>query len=175
MEIFVGNLPDGVTADDLRRFFSGYGDCSGFLIINRLIHGRVAHAAYGIIEPEEEARRAIRELNHRELLGRPVMVMEHVIRERRRPKRTPWGGRDRRHRREWLAEPLVAEERRRTERRHEDRRHTERRVADRRSPTQKRPPPGPPGESRFSEQRISQRRVGERRSGERRRGERRKD
>ena len=174
MEIFVGNLPDEITAEDLRRFFAGYGDCSGFLIIKRLINGRVAHCAYGIIEPDEEARRAIRELNHREIKGRPVMVFERVVKERRRPKRTPWGGRDRRHRREWLAEPLVVEERRKEERRHGDRRQTERRVADRRSPTQKAPPPGPPGESRFNEQRVSQRRVGERRGGERRRRERRK-
>ncbi|WP_303902345.1 RNA-binding protein [Thiohalomonas denitrificans] len=173
MQIFVGNLPDSVTGDDLRRFFRGYGRCSGFLIINKLVDGRINHCAYGVIEPDQEARRAIRELNHRELKGQPVEVTEHAEPERRRPRRMPWRGPDRRRRRPWLAQPLIVEDRRKTERRSDERRRQERRAVDRRSPTQKTPSSSLAGEIPFIEQRVAQRRVAERRHGERRRQERR--
>ncbi|SCZ64306.1 RNA recognition motif domain-containing protein [Thiohalomonas denitrificans] len=172
MQIFVGNLPDSITGDDLRRFFRGYGRCSGFLIINKLVEGRINHCAYGVIEPDPEARRAIRELHQRELKGRPVEVTEHTEPERRRPRRMPWRGPDRRRRRPWLAQPLIVDDRRKTERRSEERREQERRAVDRRSPVQ-RQPPSSAGETPFIEQRVAQRRVAERRRGERRRQERR--
>lgn len=173
MEIFVGNLAESITPADLKQLFDGYGNCSGFLLVDRRLNGRTSHCAYGVIEPDDEARRAIRELNHKELRGRPVMIIEHITEERRRPKRTPWGGRERRRRqRPFLVEPLVVSERRRQERRSDDRRHRERRVADRRSPTQV-GATHPLGEERFNDHRVAQRRVGERRQGERRRSERR--
>ena len=171
MQIFVGNLPDSVTGADLRRFFRGYGQCSSFLIINKLANGRIHHCAYGVIEPDEEARRAIRELNHRELKGCPTVVTENMPAERRQSRRVLWKGPDRRRRRPWLARPLIVEDRRKANRRSDERRQQERRAIDRRSPAQKTPPSSRSGV--FNEQRVAQRRVGERRSGERRRQERR--
>ncbi len=173
MELFVGNLAESVTPTDLKRFFAGYGQCVGFLLVNRVIDGQVNRCAYGVIEPENEGRRALRELNHRDLHGRAIVLTEHVSPERRRPRRMPWGGKERRHRKKpALIEPVIAEDRRRSERRQTERRASERRVADRRSPVQ--PAfPSPMGEARFNDHRVAQRRVGERRGAERRHSERR--
>lgn len=178
MEIYVGNLPAAATASELHRFFQGYGRCAGFMVLDKLVNGRMVRCAYGVIEPDEEAQRAINELHLKPMGGQALMVMEYLHRdylsERRAPdwRARPWPHDERRGRQRWTGRPWVAMERRQTDRRHDERRGSERRVIDRRSPAQA-PSPHPLGEERFNEHRRFQRRVGERRAGTRRHEQRR--
>lgn len=106
MEIFVGNLPESATAEGLNALFGGYGDGSGFLVINRVLRdGHRLRFAFGVITPEAEARRAIRERHLCDYQGKRLLVLERVHRdfrtERRKPGR-PFVGRERRGRELWL-------------------------------------------------------------------------
>ncbi|XP_023338475.1 RNA-binding protein lark-like isoform X2 [Eurytemora carolleeae] len=68
VKLFIGNLPDGnlVTNDDVRPLFAEYGTVTECEIIRN----------YGFVhmETEEAAETAIKELNGREVKGRPMKV-----------------------------------------------------------------------------------------------------
>ena len=178
MEGGIMNLPLSATPERLNGLFEGYGESAGFLILNRTLgDGRTARIGYGVITPESEGRRAIRERHLTELDGRPLMVMEYLHRsfreERRRPGGTArhWDGAERRGRELWLPPAAIPE------RRHEERRDAERRWHDRRRYERRfnvhRQGGHPFHEPRFNEHRVFQRRLGERRCDERRERERR--
>jgi RNA recognition motif-containing protein len=178
MEVVISNLPGTATAERLTSLFEGYGKSAGFLILNRAVgNGRTARIGYGVITPDSEGRRAIRERHLTELDGRPLMVMEYLHRslrdERRRTEGTTsrWEGAERRGRELWLP-PAAVPERRREDRRAGERRGRERRGYERRFNVH-RDSGHPFREPRFNEHRVFQRRVAERRGGERRAGERR--
>ena len=74
MNIYVGNLPFRSTTDDLERLFGEYGQVDSAAIITDRDTGR--SRGFGFVEMgnDQEAQRAIDELNGYELDGRPLTV-----------------------------------------------------------------------------------------------------
>lgn len=74
MNIYIGNLNFTVDEDKLRRIFEKYGEVSSVRIIKDKETGE--NKGYGFIEMknEEEGKRALQEMNSREIDGRHVKV-----------------------------------------------------------------------------------------------------
>ena len=92
MNIFVGNLPYGVTDHDLRQAFEAHGAVSSASVILDKFTGK--SRGFGFIEMPNagEATAAIAELNGKELQGRAMRVNEAQPREDRPPRRERSGG-----------------------------------------------------------------------------------
>ena len=86
-KLFVGNLSFETTDDQLREAFSKAGACQAASVIKDRITGR--SRGFGFVEmgTDEEAQRAIAELNGRDLNGRNISVSE--ARERSESSRGP--------------------------------------------------------------------------------------
>ncbi len=86
MNIFVGNIPFGSSADDIRQLFEQYGTVENVNMITDRETGRFR--GFGFVEmlEAEEANAAIAELNGSMLTGRPLTVNEARPREDRRPE-----------------------------------------------------------------------------------------
>ncbi len=86
MNIFVGNIPFGSSADDIRQLFEQYGTVENVDMITDRETGRFR--GFGFVEMLEadEANAAIAELNGSMLTGRPLTVNEARPREDRRPE-----------------------------------------------------------------------------------------
>jgi len=74
MNIYIGNLPFSLEETELKEFFEEYGEVSSVKIITDKSTGR--SKGFGFIEmPEEEqALKAIEELNEAEVDGRSIVV-----------------------------------------------------------------------------------------------------
>jgi cold-inducible RNA-binding protein len=82
-KLFVGSLSWNVNDDQLKEFFSSVGTVeSANVIVDRDTN---RSKGFGFVEmsSEEEAKKAIDELNGKELDGRPVTVNEAKPREER--------------------------------------------------------------------------------------------
>ena len=81
-KIYVGNIPWRATEDDLRDYFSSYGEVSSVAIILDRETGR--SRGFGFIEMEDQgADRAIAEADGKDYQGRPLRVNEAQQRDRR--------------------------------------------------------------------------------------------
>jgi RNA recognition motif-containing protein len=83
--LFVGNLTDEVTNQELEAFFKDYGD----VVKAEVVSGRRGrNRGYGYVElaDEEQADQAVDQLNGQELAGRAVTVAEARSRGPRRPQ-----------------------------------------------------------------------------------------
>jgi cold-inducible RNA-binding protein len=91
MNIFVGNLSKDVTEEDLQGLFSEYGNIKSVKVIKDLFSGE--SRGFGFIEVlgNDEAQKAISELNTRELKGKKIVVNE--ARPRNNDNRRGGGGR----------------------------------------------------------------------------------
>jgi len=76
LKLFVGNLSFETTDDDLKEAFSKAGACSMASVIKDRLTGR--SRGFGFVEmgSDEDAQKAIAELNGRELRGRNISVSE---------------------------------------------------------------------------------------------------
>ena len=81
--IYVGNLPFNVTADELRSLFTGYGQVTSVGLPHDRYSGEGRGSGFVEMPNDEEARKAISELNGTKLRGRILVVNE----ARRRPDR----------------------------------------------------------------------------------------
>src|SRR5574340_864854 len=72
--IYVGNLADTTTEDDLRQVFSQHGEVSAVNIIKDRETGRARGFAFVEMPNNQEAANAIKELNLAEIGGRSVTV-----------------------------------------------------------------------------------------------------
>lgn len=79
--LFVGNIPYATTEQELRELFAGSGAVKSVRIITDFDTRR--SKGYGFVEmgTPEEAEKAIRELNGRNLTGRSIVVSEARPRE----------------------------------------------------------------------------------------------
>lgn len=86
MNIYVGNLPFGVSEDDVRQAFAAYGTVSSVSIIKD--HDTGQSRGFGFVEMPDsaEGQAAINALNSKPLKGRPLKVNEA------RPKGEGGGG-----------------------------------------------------------------------------------
>lgn len=90
MNIFVGSLPFSISEADLQGIFEEFGDVTSTKIIIDRVTGR--SKGYGFIEMtnDEEAKKAIEELNGSEVEGREIVV--NVAQERTDNRRSGGGG-----------------------------------------------------------------------------------
>ena len=87
--LFVGNLSFQTTEDELRSMFEPYGEITRLQVMTDRDTGRSRGFAFVELSDEEEAAKAITELNGKELDGRALNVNE----ARPKPERSgPRGG-----------------------------------------------------------------------------------
>lgn len=75
-KLFVGNLPFNTTSEDLAELFSQVGTCESATVITDRDSGR--SRGFGFVEmgSNDEAERAVAELNGRQMAGRQINVSE---------------------------------------------------------------------------------------------------
>lgn len=75
MKLYVGNLPNSITEDELTSVFKEYGEISSLKIITDRETGN--SRGFGFIEMSDNSgQKAIDELNNSELQGRKLTVNE---------------------------------------------------------------------------------------------------
>jgi RNA recognition motif-containing protein len=93
MNIFVGNLSFRTTEEALRPLFEAYGEVASARVITSRETGRSRGFGFVEMPNDEEARKAIAEVNGRELDGRQLRVNEARAKtDRRGDQRRPPGG-----------------------------------------------------------------------------------
>lgn len=76
MNIYVGNLDFKVNEDDLEKIFKEYGTVSSLKIIVDKYSGRSKGFGFITMEDQDEANKAIKELNGTTLENREILVNE---------------------------------------------------------------------------------------------------
>ena len=81
MNIYVGNLPYRMTDDELRNLFTEFGEVASARIIMDKMTDR--SKGFGFVEMPDKAaaEKAIREVNGKDIGGRPLRVNEAQPRE----------------------------------------------------------------------------------------------
>lgn len=93
MRIYVGNLAYGVTDEDLREVFGGYGELASAEVIKDKFSGQSKGFGFVDMPNNSEADAAIKELNESMFKGRKLTVNEARPRsEQQRPRGGGWGG-----------------------------------------------------------------------------------
>lgn len=92
--IYVGNLSDTATEDELLQAFSRHGTVTKVSIVTDRETGRPRGFAFVDMADNKEAAVAIKELNLAEIGGRPISVNE-ARPKTDRPRRGGGGGRSR--------------------------------------------------------------------------------
>ena len=87
MNIFVGNLTANVTEDELQGLFGAFGKTKSVKIIKDIFTGTSKGFAFIEMYSDNEAQKAIDELNLTDLDGKKIMV------NKARPKSDKRGGR----------------------------------------------------------------------------------
>jgi RNA recognition motif-containing protein len=87
MNIYVGNMNFNLGNDDLYNLFSQFGAVTSAKIINDKVTGRSKGFGFVEMENDEDARKAISQLNESEVQGRKLIVNEARPQESR-----PGGG-----------------------------------------------------------------------------------
>jgi len=82
MNIFVGSLPFKIEEGDLQTIFEEYGEVSAVRIITDKFSGRSKGFGFVEMPNDEEAKKAIEQLNGAELEGRTIVVNESEERKR---------------------------------------------------------------------------------------------
>lgn len=75
MKLFVGNLPFSFTEEGLKELFSSYGPTEVVLIKNNF-SGKSKGFGFVVIEADETAKKAMEEMNGKEVEGRALKVAE---------------------------------------------------------------------------------------------------
>lgn len=73
-KLYVGNLPYSVKDDSLKDMFADYGEVVSASIIFDRMSGRSKGFGFVEIESDEEAQRAISEMNGKDIEGRNIVV-----------------------------------------------------------------------------------------------------
>lgn len=76
MDIYVGNLPPDVGADDLREIFEKFGEVTEVRLIKDQPRGKSKRYAFVEMPSQEEAEKAIEEMNGTDLKERALSVSE---------------------------------------------------------------------------------------------------
>lgn len=84
-KIYVGNLPWSATEEELRQWFSEYGQVESVAIVLDRETGR--SRGFGFVEMgDDDADRAISEGNGKPMSGRPLRINEALERSRSKPR-----------------------------------------------------------------------------------------
>jgi RNA recognition motif-containing protein len=95
MNIYVGNLPWSYSSEDLERLFEEYGAVSSANVIMDRATNRSRGFGFVEMDSDEEARKAIQELEGTDVGGRSLTVNEARPRQPRSGGGGYGGGRDR--------------------------------------------------------------------------------
>jgi RNA recognition motif-containing protein len=87
MNIYVGNLPYGISEDELKNAFAKFGSVTSVKIIMDKMTGRSKGFAFVEMANSSEGNQAIKSLNETELSGRSIKVNEARPREESAPRR----------------------------------------------------------------------------------------
>jgi RNA recognition motif-containing protein len=87
MNIYVGNLPYGISEDELKNTFSKFGSVTSVKIIMDKMTGRSKGFAFVEMANNSDGNQAIKSLNETELNGRNIKVNEARPREESAPRR----------------------------------------------------------------------------------------
>jgi len=92
MNIYVSNLSFNVRDEDLKGFFTPYGDVTSAKVINDKITGQ--SRGFGFVEMSDDtaAKKAMAELNGATVEGQNIKVMEARPKEERSPRGNNDGG-----------------------------------------------------------------------------------
>ena len=72
--LFVGNLPFSTTSDQLREVFGRIGECESATVVTDRVSGRSRGFGFVEMTSEDDAARAVTELDGSELEGRKLTV-----------------------------------------------------------------------------------------------------
>ena len=92
MNIYVSNLSFNVTDDDLRGFFESYGEVTSAKVINDKFTGRSRGFGFVEMPNDEQAQKAIQELDGATVEGRAISVTVAKPREERSDNRRSFAG-----------------------------------------------------------------------------------
>lgn len=92
MNIYVGNLSQQTTEDDLRQAFEVFGQVKSVNIIKDRFSGESRGFGFVEIPSKQEAQKAIEEMNGKDLMGRAINVNEARPKTDRREGRGGRGG-----------------------------------------------------------------------------------
>ncbi|KAA3636954.1 MAG: RNA-binding protein [Armatimonadetes bacterium] len=85
MRLYVGNLPWSATEETVRTTFEAQGTVESVALITDRETGRSRGFAF-VEMPDEDARKAMQELDGQEMDGRNLRVNEAQERQERRPR-----------------------------------------------------------------------------------------
>lgn len=85
-KLFVGSLEWGVTSEDLQQAFGQYGAVEDAVVIKDKFSGRSKGFGFVTFTNDEDANKAVAELNGTDIKGRKIMVSEARPQEER-PRR----------------------------------------------------------------------------------------
>jgi len=91
MKVYVGNLPWSVDDEKLREMFASFGSIDEATVIKDKFSGRSKGFGFVTFSDDESAKKAIAEMNEKEVEGRQLKVNEAKPMEDRPPRRD--GGR----------------------------------------------------------------------------------
>jgi RNA recognition motif-containing protein len=100
MNIYVGNLPFDASEDDVREAFSAFGQVSSVTLIKDKYTGKPRGFGFVEMQNNQEAQKAMQELNGKEFMGRSLVVNPARPREERNDRRGGGSGGDRRSHRD---------------------------------------------------------------------------
>ena len=92
MKIYVGNLPFGVDKAKLDELFGTFGDIEESIVISDKFSGRSKGFGFVTFKEDEAAKKAIADMNDKEVEGRNIKVNEAKPMEDRPPIRDFGGG-----------------------------------------------------------------------------------
>ena len=75
-KVYVGNLPFSVDQEGLKKLFESYGEISEATVITDKFSGRSKGFGFVTFANEEDAQKAVSEMNEKEIEGRNIKVNE---------------------------------------------------------------------------------------------------
>lgn len=76
MKVYVGNLPFSIDEEGLKKLFESYGETEEVVLIKDKFSGRSKGFGFVTFKDEESAKKAISEMNDKEVDGRNLKVNE---------------------------------------------------------------------------------------------------
>jgi len=87
MKIYVGNMPFTVDNEKMKELFSSYGEIEEAIVITDKFSGRSKGFGFVTFKEDESAKKAISEMNEKEVEGRKLKVNEARPMDPDRPRR----------------------------------------------------------------------------------------
>lgn len=89
MKVYIGNLPYSIDSAKLKELFEKFGEVEEATVIQDKFSGRSKGFGFVTFKEEESAKKAIAEMNEKDVEGRQVKVNEAKPMDPDRPRRPP--------------------------------------------------------------------------------------